>query len=414
MSRGSWQKPISEISQDDWDVTVVGAGPAGSTAAAHLVESGMDVLLLDKQRFPRDKVCGDVIIPDAIECLKRLDLYEEVRSSGTHSERISAYSPSGHRVDVPGEFMALQRQSLDTIIAEGATRRGASCAEAEVSSITHHDGNEVISFNHSNRTVTSRIVLVATGSDISLLQNRGMVTEPQASAVAIRRYLQSDHSIDRMIVSLDRSVLPGYAWIFPLPDGVYNVGCGSFFDRQPEGGLNLKSMLDDFMTEFEPARELLSKGEWLEHVNGDTLRCGLEGTEFVDRERSLLAIGESVGATFPFSGEGIGKAMETAELASDAVKEAFAQNSRDPLSRYPSSVEAQLKPKYYGYEVAQEQIANPWFLDLLIQRGQRSSHIREAFSKIIMEEIDPHKILSWSGLFKYATRDLISTLTPWS
>lgn len=397
-----WQTPIQEVSKNRWNVIVVGAGPAGSTAAAHLARRDLDVLLIEKEAFPRDKVCGDVLIADTIKCLKRLELYEKVRSKGNRAEFVSAYSPSGYCVDVPGEFLTLQRESLDALIAEESVRSGAVCASGSVEDVSHAGDTEQVRTEESDRTYNADIVIVATGADLSLLRKRGMVSQQQDSAVAIRRYIRSEHEIDRMIISLDESVLPGYAWIFPLPDNTYNVGCGLFFENKTADTPNLPNMLDAFVNEFGPAEDLINEGEWLETVHGATLRCGLEGTQCIDDEGRLLAVGESIGTTFPFTGEGIGKAMETAEITAEAVENALGSGSLSHLEEVPEHIDEYLKPRYRGYEIAQQWMTSPWFLDLVAWRGRSSTRVQKALAEVINEEIYLQEALSWKGFLRLA------------
>jgi len=205
-----------------------------------------------------------------------------------------------------------------------------------------------------------------------------------------------------MIISLDKSVLPGYAWIFPLSNNTYNIGCGLFFENKTADTPNLPDMLDAFVNEFEPAEELVDGGEWLETVHGATLRCGLKGTQCIDDEGRLLAVGESIGTTFPFTGEGIGKAMETAEITAEAVEVALESGSLSHLEEIPEHIDECLKPRYRGYEIAQQWMTSPWFLDLVAWRGQSSTRVQEALAEVINEEIYLQEALSWKGFIRLA------------
>src|SRR6185295_19531585 len=109
----SWQFSVLDLPDREWDVVVVGAGPAGATAAAHLARAGRDVLLLDRARFPRDKVCGDALIPDAIAALDRLGALDAVREQGWPVRATSVFSPSRIAFELPGTFITLKRQRLD-------------------------------------------------------------------------------------------------------------------------------------------------------------------------------------------------------------------------------------------------------------------------------------------------------------
>ena len=132
---GNCQVLLEDQASSGWDVAVVGAGPAGSLTARELAGKGYRVLLLDKYRFPRDKVCGDALVPDAIEVLRRTQLYERVRDSAHEVARASVFSPSQIQVSVPGEFLTLRRSVLDSHLALGAVEAGTVFCEGNVTEI---------------------------------------------------------------------------------------------------------------------------------------------------------------------------------------------------------------------------------------------------------------------------------------
>ena len=107
------------------DVIVVGAGPAGSACAQWLAKAGLQVLLADQQAFPRDKVCGDGLIPDAHKALRKLGVYDEVMAQAQPAQHVGCIGPSGGRVDVPGSVAVLPRRVLDHILVRAAQRAGA-------------------------------------------------------------------------------------------------------------------------------------------------------------------------------------------------------------------------------------------------------------------------------------------------
>ena len=107
------------------EVLVVGAGPAGSACAQWLALRGVDVVLVDQHEFPRDKVCGDGLIPDAHDALQRLGVYDEVMAVAERVPHLGCIGPRGGRIDVPGRLAVLQRRLLDDILKRAAERAGA-------------------------------------------------------------------------------------------------------------------------------------------------------------------------------------------------------------------------------------------------------------------------------------------------
>jgi hypothetical protein len=109
------------------DVLVVGAGPAGSACAQQLAAGGLDVLLVDQHDFPRDKICGDGLIPTAHAALRRLGVYEEVQALAQPVAHVRCIAPGGGHVDVPGSLSVLPRKELDHVLVRARQRAGASC-----------------------------------------------------------------------------------------------------------------------------------------------------------------------------------------------------------------------------------------------------------------------------------------------
>lgn len=381
-----------------WDVIVVGAGPAGSVAALRLAERGHTVLLLDQHRFPREKVCGDALIPDALRSLRRCGLYEAVCTRANRAHTVSVYSPSQVRVDLPGEFLTIRRSVLDALLLEAAMGHGATfrCAMAVGVST---DGSTVEVALRENPPLQGRFAILATGANVTLLNGTGLLHRRRPSGIAVRCYMRSTARIEEMIVSLDHSVLPGYAWIFPLGDGEYNVGVGVFYRSRKNRRTNLRANLEYFLTNFPPARQLRERLVSTTALRGAMLRCGLQGADITLGDR-IIAIGESIGTTFPFTGEGIGKAMETGELAAQQLDAALRGGDLAPVRELATVIADQLRPRYAGYRVAEAWASNAWLTDLLAKRIQRTPALQRAAAGILSETVDPHAVFQWRNLLR--------------
>jgi geranylgeranyl reductase family protein len=375
-----------------WDVAIVGAGPAGTTAARLLAKQGHAVLLLDRARFPRDKVCGDGLIPDALNCLKRLGLYDEARKVAHRVDTLSVYSPAGIRIDIPGEFLTVRRFTLDALLVQGAIDGGATFHVASVVGIDS-TADRVQLTTRDGLTVTATVGIVATGADTSLLGPDSTPRSFAPSGVALRCYVRSPVVIDRLIISYDRSIVPGYAWIFPLGDGLYNVGCGIFHRHQQKRRVNLRETFATFIETIPDACNLWRSRRSATRLVGARLRCGLDASIAYDGAR-VLAIGEVIATTYPFTGEGIGKAMETGEIAAASVAESLRHGTTDALADFPEILQQQLAPRYHGYQVAQNWIARRWLADLVARRVRRSPSLARAAAGIVSEAEDPRALFS--------------------
>jgi geranylgeranyl reductase family protein len=384
---------------EHWDVVVVGAGPAGSAAAIWLARRGRRVLLLDRARFPRDKVCGDALIPDALRCLEGLGLVDEVRAIGHPASTVSVYSASRERLDIPGSFVTLKRRTFDAFLADRAVSAGACLVQADVAGVRVASDEVEIEIEGVARLVRARSVLTSPGARVDLLQPHGLVSRRHASAMALRCYVRSPVQIDELVISYDAAIAPGYAWIFPMGDGEYNVGCGALVPEAGVAGMNLRRDFDTFVRTFPLARTLMAGATTQTKLQGAMLRCGLTGAEPLG-PGPWLSAGEAIGATFPLTGEGIGKAMETAVMAADAIDRSLTLGSRAPLEGFEARVRRELGPKYVGYDVAQRWFQWPRLGDFVIRRAQRSRYLQAAVRGILDETIDPRTVFSVRGLVR--------------
>jgi menaquinone-9 beta-reductase len=393
-----WQLELGNLPSGRWDATVIGAGPAGSICALHLARSGHRVLLVERQRFPRDKACGDLLIPDSLAALRRAGVYDRVRRVARPLPGATVSSPSRIEWPVEGEFLTLRRRELDAVLAESAAVAGATVVRGTAQGVENEERGVRVNFREG-RSVESRVGVVATGADVSLLEPLGMIERKAPSAVALRAYLSSASGPERLLISFDRSIVPGYGWIFPLPGGEYNVGVGTLFEQKPEDRPNLKALLDRFLMQFPEARTMMDGGARVGEMRGARLRCGLTGTRAF-REGRLLAIGEAIGSTYPFTGEGIGKAMETGELAARAIGAALSKDDVGELAEYPRGVEAELSPRYGGYHAAQAWCSFPILNDLLAWRVGRSGYLQRKAAEMVAESSDPREAVSVRGLLR--------------
>src|SRR3954452_3359323 len=305
------------------DVLVVGAGPAGSAAAAWAARAGRDVVLADAAVFPRDKPCGDGLTPRAIAELDLLGLGEWVgkrgrnrglRAAGFGQELLLPW-PGG---SLPAHGGAVPRTELDARIREVALADGAFPVEGARAVGVERDGDRVTGVvldrgDGARTTIRCRKLVVAAAARSPLGRVLGRTWHRDtAYGVAARGYVRSGRSDDEWISShlelrgADGELLSGYGWVFPLGDGEVNVGVGTLATERRPADVRLRSLLELYADQrreewqFDgavraPASALLPMGGAVSSVAG----------------RNWALVGDAAGCVNPLNGEGIDYGLET-------------------------------------------------------------------------------------------------------
>jgi geranylgeranyl reductase family protein len=400
----TWQLEASSIPDRLWDVVIVGAGPAGAIAATHLAAGHHRVLLLDRKKFPREKICGDGLLPDALRCLDAIGIGEIVRDAG-HKIGASVFiSPSRNEVEIPGEYLTIKRSLLDMIVAQKAVDIGAVFACGEVKQLAvEPDGRVSFTIQGNEKRFRARIGILATGVNIRLFRKLNWAARKKPSGVAMRCYVRSSLVHDQLVLSFfshNRRTVPGYGWIFPMRDHEYNLGCGILSpDRVGKPTINLRTKFKEFIDSFPLARNLMQQSDRATALRAASLRYNFEGAyPFVNGP--IVAVGETIGTTLPFIGEGIGKAMESGQRAAEAISRALDSNDLSKLSRYHQQIEFEFKTRYQGYRKAEKWLARPWLNDFIIKRFGNSRYAKKILADVIAETKNPHDIFSLKGIFK--------------
>ena len=339
------------VSRELFDVAIVGAGPAGSTCAYYLARQGKRVLLLEKSRFPRDKLCGDAVCTNAQVHLRRMGVLQEIVASklGHWAEVGGMVSPAGIRFignsarHTGGSLViAIKRRILDERIARAAQKAGAHLVEdytvagAELSRCGPDfqsgpaDGRVespaywTIHARLANQpTFRARALVACDGASSSLARGLGIVNTP-ADAVCSRAYIKagtSDFDADG-VVFYPPELLPGYCALFREAGDELNFACYII----PGGrcvNSDLHRMHDQLIRQDPHVSAALGPRAQLEPMRGAGLRLGGIPRSYGDH---LLIVGDAAGQIDPLTGEGIHHAMDAAELAARTLTEALTAN----------------------------------------------------------------------------------------
>jgi geranylgeranyl reductase family protein len=353
---------------DEADVIVVGAGPAGATTAFYLAQSGLDVLLLEKSRFPREKVCGDGLTPRAVKALVGMGISVTEQDGWVRNKGLRVIG-AGKRMELPwpelssypGYGLVRTRHDLDETLARRAQKAGARLLEGvtvtgpvldertgRITGVTARlsDGED------GERTYGARVVVAADGNSSRLSVGMGLrKRDDRPLGVAVRTYYKTPRHDDDYLESWldlwdgDR-LLPGYGWIFGMGDGTSNVGLGLLNTSAAFGNTDYHALLRQWLKGM-PAEWGFTEENRTQPIRGAALPMGFNRTPHY--YQGLLLVGDAGGMVNPFNGEGIAYAMESGEILARTITQAVARARRPETERVLASYPRALNEAYGSY-----------------------------------------------------------------
>src|SRR5690242_5067293 len=354
------------IHDDDADVIVVGAGPAGSTTASYLARSGLDVLLLEKSRFPREKVCGDGLTPRAVKALVGMGIKVGEQDGWVRNKGLRVIG-AGLRLEMPwpelssypGYGLVRTRHDMDEALARRAEQAGARLLEGvTVTGPVRHERTGRITGvvarpeGGDERRYAARVVVAADGNSSRLSVAMGLrKRDDRPLGVAVRTYYSSPRHDDDYLESWldlwdgDR-LLPGYGWIFGMGDGTSNVGLGLLNTSAAFGHTDYHALLRKWLKGM-PAEWGFTEENRTQPIRGAALPMGFNRTPHY--HQGLLLVGDAGGMVNPVNGEGIAYAMESGEILARTIVQALARSRRAETQRVLAGYPDALSQAYGGY-----------------------------------------------------------------
>jgi menaquinone-9 beta-reductase len=294
---------------DQYDVVIVGAGPAGSSAALAARRDGASVLLLDRAEFPRDKACGDGIAPHTMDVLRDLGV-TGVEDGFAPVTALHLVGPTGAAVTRPlaRPDYTIPRKVFDARLVDAAVKAGAVLAKHTVRTIEERAGSVVV-----DGEISARVVIGADGAYSQVRRTLGIPSNPDSSmALAIRGYTPATEPAVQQIITAPAQQWPAYAWNFPIGDGQANIGYGQLLHGSRINREHLLERMAALLPGVDTAGATALRAH---HLPLSTHR------PVPGRGRLLLA-GDAYSLINPFTGEGIYYAVLSGSLAGAAAARA--------------------------------------------------------------------------------------------
>ncbi len=350
-----------------YDVLIVGAGPAGSSAAFHFCQAGFSVLLVDRKHFPRDKACGDAIMPAALAEVAHLGLLETVQQQFYPVTRVATTMRGQRSVQsLQSSGLLAPRKEFDLLLWQHAQQQGCSWqGQVTIRRIDYsHSPDYVVAHGvHSSYQhplhLRARLIIVADGSASLLAQQvRHMVLDEPAAYPGALVFPEQNRALDEKArqtalrcywrdLALEEDVLEfffplagpvHYFWAFPIGSQLTNVGVIATLAQSHSHKLAFPKALHDFLhndLSHERTAEAIQEGSW----SAAPLATGLRKTALYGSR--VICIGDAAALIDPLSGEGISAALWSGRMAALIATEALRQDtiaSHQALSPYAEMV----------------------------------------------------------------------------
>lgn len=389
------------------EITILGAGPGGVTAAIALARKGIASTILEKSTFPRDKICGDALSGKVVEVMRKVDpeLIEKIDKDEEHlgSWGVSFVAPNTKALRVPFKkefskddqapgFIAKRIHFDNFLVDEARKYDEIEIREGqEARSFERTDTGWIIKDKSGKPVQKTRLIIAADGAHSAFAKSVGNIkVEPRHYCAGIRAYYKGVKGLDPdnfIELHFLKDFLPGYFWIFPLPNGMANVGVGMRSDKVSKKKINLKTEMLRIISDYPELKGRFEGAELVSGIKGFGLPLGSKKRP-ISGENFIL-IGDAASLIDPFTGEGIGNAMYTGLFAAEQTERCIQNKdfSAAFMKQYDRAAYDRLWSELKLSKRMQEMVKYPWLFNLVVNKARKNKALSEMIS-CMFEDLD--------------------------
>lgn len=377
-----------------FDVIICGGGPAGSTCALALADSGLKVAVIDKSIFPRDKVCGGAIgayVPKVLNTInpKFRDAFIAFKDKlEVNTCRIVA--PNGKKLDFSyseNGFISTRIQFDNFLYELASSQKNITYyLNHTIKDVNVDSGDNQVSVLTKDSIFIGKVVVGCDGAH-SVVGKKLTGVRPDLNhySGAIRAHYKNVTGIPNKTFELHflKGVSGGYFWIFPLNDNMANVGLGALSAKISVNKMNLKEIMKDIIESYDEIKERFKDAEIEGKVEGFGLPLGSRKVQISGN--NFMLCGDAAALIDPSTGEGIGQAMVSGRYAGWQIKACFERMdfSGNFMKHYDKMVYKKLWGSHYKSYIIQQLVINrPWLFNSIVTLALKSKRIRNAIAKL--------------------------------
>lgn len=393
------------------EVCILGAGPGGAATALFLAKEGIPCVLIDKAVFPRDKVCGDALSGKVVEILNRYDrgLVERLSRDTIQLNcwGVTFVAPNLEELSIPFRNMPKDPEEARKMAPGFITKRvdfdNFMIGEVKKHTSVHvFEGVEMDSFTRTADVITctskdgklevrAKLVIDGSGAHSQFAKKIGKLeVEKEHHCAGLRWYYEGVTGMKEgnyIELHFLKDFLPGYFWIFPLPNGMCNVGVGMRSDYVSKKRINLKKELQDIITKYPQLQERFKNAKPVDDIRGYGLPLGSKKRKLSGD--NYMLIGDAASLIDPFTGEGIGNAILSGYTAAQQAKTAIAAGNFTAagLKGYDEAIYRRLGGELNLSYRMQKLVRYPWLFNFVVRKANRNKTLRDTIM-VMFEDVD--------------------------